>query len=173
VLLLPAGAGGPAHPNELLASGKSGTIYVINRDHIGHFNRKTDRIIQELPGAVTSSFDTPAYFDNTVYYGGVNDVLKSFTVSDGLLTPKDQATTKLPFPGSSPVMTSDGTQNGIVWVVSPSRELIAYDPADLKQLWSAPLPSYAEFTIPTITDDGHVFVGAASTFVAFGLPQPA
>ena len=79
VLLLPDGSGGPTHPNLLLASGKQGTVYVINRSNMGHFHPRSDNVVEEIPHAVTSSFDTPAYYLNTVYYAGVGDVLKSFS----------------------------------------------------------------------------------------------
>ena len=72
-------------PNLLLASGKAGTVYVINRDKMGHFHQRSDNIVQELPKAITASYDTPAYFDNTVYYAGVDDALKSFALVNGQL----------------------------------------------------------------------------------------
>jgi outer membrane protein assembly factor BamB len=172
VLILPDGMGGPAHPDLLLASGKSGTIYVLNRNHMGHFKKRFNPIVQMMPGATGGSFDTPALFNQTIYYAGVNDVAKSFTISNGILVQTGQATNTLPWPGATPVVSSDGAQNGIVWVVSGAKRLIAYDTTDLnKQLWSAPLPDYSHFAIPTITSDGHVFVGGGNDLVAFGLSQ--
>jgi len=170
VLVLPDGLGGPNHPDLLLASGKAGTIYVINRNHMGRFHRRSDRIVQTLRGALGGSFDTPAIFDNTIYYAGVNDFAKSFAFSNGVLVQTGEATNSLPDPGANPVISSDGAQNGIVWVISASKELIAYDATDLnKQLWSAPLPDYSHFAIPTITSDGHVFAGVGNDLVEFGL----
>jgi hypothetical protein len=173
VLILPDGLGGPTHPNLLLASGKAGTIYVINRNHMGHFTSGFNRIVQTLPDAIGGSFDTPAFFNNAIYYAGVEDVAKSFTLSNRLLVQTGQANNTIPWPGATPVISSDGPQNGIVWVVSGSKQLIAYDATDLtKQLWSAPLPDYSHFAIPTITSDGHVFVDVGNDLVAFGLSQP-
>jgi hypothetical protein len=170
VLILPDGAGGRAHPDLLLASGKSGTIYVINRNNMGHFHRSSDEIVQELNGAITGSFDTPAYFDNTIYYAGINDALKSFSLVKGRLVKTAQAPNTLPWPGANPEISSDGTQNGIVWVISPSDQLIAYNAMNLNnELWSAPLPGYSHFSLPAITDDGHVEVGAGNVLVGFGL----
>jgi len=172
VLILPNGWGGSKHPNLLLASGKSGAVYVINRNHMGHFHRTSDDIVQLLPHPITGSFDAPAYFDNTVYYAGVNDVLKSFTLVHGRLVETGQAPNSIPFPGASPVVSSDGTQNGIVWVISGSDQLIAYDVGNLSsELWSAPLPGYSHFSIPAITDDGYVEVGAGDVLVGFGLEE--
>ncbi len=172
VLILPDGLGGPAHPDLLLASGKSGTVYVLDRNEMGHYHRGSNHIVQTLTGVIGGSFDTPAIFNNTIYYAGVNDAVKSFTLENGVLVQTGQSTNSLPFPGASPVISSDGTNNGIVWVVSGSKELIAYDSTNLsKVLWSAPLPDYSHFAIPTITSDGHVFVGVGDQLVAFGLAQ--
>ena len=70
----PTGRAVRQHPNLLLASGKQGTVYVINRSNMGHFHPHSDNVVEEIPHAVTSSFDTPAYYLNTVYYAGVGDV---------------------------------------------------------------------------------------------------
>ena len=52
-------------------SGKQGTIYVIDRDNMGRFNPNSDNDIQEIDNAMPEgSFDTPAYFNGVVYYGG-------------------------------------------------------------------------------------------------------
>ena len=76
VLLLPDQAGGRRHPELMLASGKLGTLYLINRNRMGHFNRFSDDVVAELPRAITSSFDTPARFQNNIYYAGAGDVLR-------------------------------------------------------------------------------------------------
>jgi len=170
VLLLPSGLGGPAHPNLLLASGKSGTVYVIDCNNMGHFHQHSDSIVQELPSAVTSSFDTPAFYDHTIYYAGVGDVVKTFSLENGQLVETGRSANSLSFPGANPEVSSDATQNGIVWVTSAAHQLIALDATNLKkQLWAANLPDYSEFSIPALTDDGHVEVGAGNTLVGFGL----
>jgi PQQ-like domain len=173
VLIFPDGWGGPAHPNLLLASGKAGTVYVVDRDHMGHFHQKADRIVQVLPHTLTKSFDTPAFFDNTVYYAGGGDVVKAFNLLNGQLVETGHASNVIPWPGASPVVSSDGAQNGIVWVTSASDQLIAYNATNLSQvLWSTQLPAYSEFSIPAITDDGHVEVGVGDYLVGFGLDDP-
>ncbi len=170
VLLLPDGAGGPRHPNLLLASGKQGTLYVINRNNMGHFHPYSNKVFEELPGAITSSFDTPAYDLGTVYYAGAGDVLRSFAVVNGRLVPTGQGPNTFGLHGASPVVSSDGTENGIVWVISSSKTLFAYNATNVStDLWSASLPGYSTFAIPDVTSDGHVLVGAGNVLVAFGL----
>jgi hypothetical protein len=170
VLILPNGFGGPTHRNLLLASGKAGTIYVIDRSSMGKYHQKSNNIVQELPMALGGSFDTPAFFNNTVYYAGVSDVLESFKLVKGKLVKTGQSSSRLPWPGASPVVSSTGTQNGIIWVISSADRLIGYDPTNLsRELWTASIPGYSHFAIPTITDDGHVFVGADNVLMAFEL----
>jgi hypothetical protein len=178
VLLLPNGWGGPAHPNLLLASGKFGTIYVINRDDMGQFHKHSDDVVEELPGVMMASYDTPAFFDNTIYYAGVGDVVKAFTLKNGQLVETGHSTNSLPYPGANPEISSNGTANPIVWVISAANQLIAYDATNLSvQLWSGNLSLYSEFSVPDFTSDGHVEVGASDLLIGFGLqeedgPQP-
>jgi hypothetical protein len=172
VLLLPNGSDGPKHPDLLLASGKSGTLYVINRNAMGRFHPHSDQVLEEIPRAVTSSFDTPADYLNSVYYAGAGDVLKSFAFVNGRLVKTGESPNSFGFHGASPVVSSDGAQNGVVWVISSSDQLIAYNATNLSsELWSASLPGYSTFSIPDVTSDGHVEVGAGNILVGFGLGE--
>ena len=68
------------------------------------------------------------------------------------------------------MVSCDGPLNGIVWAISSSRHLIAYDATNLgKQLWTGAIPGYSTFSIPAVTNDGHVEVGAGTYLVGFGL----
>lgn len=68
------------------------------------------------------------------------------------------------------MISSDGAQNGLVWVLSSGKQLIAYNATDLShELWSATLPGYTRFSIPNVTDDGYVAVGAKNVLVTFAL----
>ena len=56
-----------------VGAGKDTNIYVVNRDNMGKWNpnnnkRSYQELIGALPGGVWSK---PSYFNNTVYYGGV------------------------------------------------------------------------------------------------------
>ena len=44
VLLLPDQSG--AHPHEMVSAGKNGTVYLVDRDNMGHFNSSSDQIVQ-------------------------------------------------------------------------------------------------------------------------------
>ena len=46
LLLLPDQPG--AHPHEMVSAGKNGTIYLVDRDNMGHFSSNNDQIVQSL-----------------------------------------------------------------------------------------------------------------------------
>jgi hypothetical protein len=68
VAILPDQTG--ANPHLLVQAGKEGTIYVINRDNMGHYNSSRDNIVQEIVGGTTSLFGSPVYFNGKVYIWG-------------------------------------------------------------------------------------------------------
>ena len=68
VLLLPDSVGSAAHPQLLVQTGKSGTIYLIDRNNLGQYNPNgtgPNNVVQQLTGAIAGggSYDTPAYYN--------------------------------------------------------------------------------------------------------------
>lgn len=120
-LLLPDQVTGP--PHLLVSAGKEGTIYLVNRDDMGHFHVGDDsQIVQSLPLAIGGLFGAPAYYANKVYFAGVGDTLKAFDLSDGLFvssTPSSQSPTTYGFPGATPVVSANGadSSSAIVWTL--------------------------------------------------------
>ena len=193
VLLLPDQPG--PHPQLLVQAGKNGRIYLINRDtgSMGEFNASTDHVVQVLPGGtITGSYDAPAYFNNgsqqLIYFLGPNDVLKSFSLSNGLLSTTPFAATSevFGFPGSSPSISANGTQNGIIWVLDNTQNgtgghaasgpavLHAYDATTLQELYNSTmvasdqLGDAVKFTVPVVVN-GKVYVGTQTGLYVFGL----
>ena len=89
------------------AAAKSGTIYVVNRDNMGHFHAGNDsQIVQSLPGILPNglqeegNYSAPAFFNGYVYFAAVNDTLKAFQLTNGLLSngPTSQSLGCLPEP---------------------------------------------------------------------------
>ena len=189
-LLLPDQNG--ANPHELVQVGKSGTIYVINRDQFTagnlHYcntncNNMDAQIAQEIPGAVGGLWSMPAYWNNSIYFLGVGDSLKSFSLTNGALPTSFSASSGSSFgyPGATPSISSDGNSNGIVWAVNTSggaAVLNAYDPANgLASLYSSAnqgsrdtAGSGVKFAVPTIAN-GKVFVGTQTELDVYG-PLP-
>jgi hypothetical protein len=165
-----------------LGGGKDGTIYVVNRDNMGHFDPDSDSIYQELLGSIGAIFSAPAYFQQTIYYGSVNHAIKAFAIQDGRLTlqPTDQTANPFPYPGATPSISAAVDQNPILWAVennSNSAVLHAYDALNLShELYnSTQAPSSRDqfglgnkFITPTIAN-GRVYVGTTDSIAVFGL----
>ena len=202
---LDLGAGGPVllvdqpggpHPHELISAGKSGTIYVVNRDNMGHYNPNNDsQIIQSLPGVLPNgdaeigNFSTPVYFNGYIYYGAVNDSLKAFQLTNGLLStaPTSESAAIFPIRGASFAISSNGSSNGILWALqnngqAPDNDigapgvLFAYDANNLtNELYDTTqagsrdtLDLAAKFSIPLVAN-GKVFVAGQSQLTVLGL----
>ena len=158
------------YPHEYIGSGKSGVIYVIDRDNMGGYNASTDtgRVIQEV-NLGNGNFDTAAYFNETIYYHGVNGVLKAYTLTNGMLSAAPSAQASVPNSsgqGATPSISANGTANGIVWNVqfSGSHEVLhAYDATTLQELYNSSqnaardqLGAGVKFITPTIADGAGV-----------------
>ena len=179
-LLLPdvKDSGGTTH-HLAVGAGKDQAIYVVDRDNLGKFNATSDQIWQEMPGGLGGSeFGMPAYFNGTVYYGAVDDVLRAFTVVNAKLTPATTSTHSFGYPGATPSISANGSNNGIVWVAENggTAGLYAYDAADLShELYDSNQAGSRDqfgpgnkFITPTIAN-GKVYVGTPTGVAVFGL----
>jgi uncharacterized protein (TIGR03437 family) len=175
-LLLPDGAGSAAHPHLLVSGSKAGTVYLLDRDNLGHSRpERDDQIVQSLVGAVGPLFGIPVYFNNTVYFSAAHDQVKAFSLQNGLLSaaPVSASNSTYAVLGSVPSISANGAANGILWTIDPAAQLHAYDAADLShQLYHASVGSFVKFSTPTIAN-GKVYVGTADSLVVFGLQGQA
>jgi hypothetical protein len=184
-VLLPDSAGSTTHPHLIVAAGKEGTIHLVDRDNMGHFNSAGDsQIVQELNGAVGAVRSTPAFFNHTIYYQGNGDVMRAFTITNAVIgsTPASTSSGTISAPGGTPIVTANGLNNSIVWVVSPDAYgssgpavLYAYAATNLAvELYSSsqnlardnPGPAVRMNTLTAM--NGKVFVGGQSTLSIFG-----
>ena len=160
-------------------------VYVLDRDNLGQLGTSADNIIQRLDNqvgayatttkSVQACFTSPAMWGQNVYFGGKYDVLKMFTLdpNTGLLstTPVSQGTLAYGYPGGNPVISANGTANGIVWTIdSKTNALIASDATNLANtLFSGTLSvPVIRWTVPTVVN-GHVYVGGQGMVFGFGL----
>ncbi|HKD86644.1 MAG TPA: hypothetical protein VKB58_17985 [Terriglobales bacterium] len=185
VALLPDQSG--PHPHLLIQVGKEGTIDLIDRDNMGHFHSGNDnQIVQTLPFAVGGVWGGPAFWNNNAYFGGQYDHLKVFAFNpqtEQLSTnPTSSSPQAFSFPGPTPAISSNGTSNGIAWIVetdtypSGSAELRAYNAVSLgTELYNSEQNAgrdqaglAVKFVVPVIAD-GHVFVAAQNQVAIYGL----
>lgn len=185
VMLLPDQPGPLAHL--MVGGGKNGRIYLINRDQMStgnnHFDatNTVDYVVQTLSGQVASSFSTPCWFNGAVYYAGNGDKLKAFAVTNGLLssTPVSIGSRTFGFPGATPSVSANGTNQGIIWALQTGTPgvLVAYDATNLtNELYNstqAPgnrdrFTSGVKYVVPTVAN-GKAYVGGKYMLSIFGL----
>jgi len=193
-LLLPDSVGSASHPHLIIGAGKAGTLHLVDRDNMGHYNTANDnQIVQEVSGVIGSAFSSPAYFNHQIYYQGDYDVMKAFAITNGVITstPVSQSGDSFGYHGSTPVISANGLANAIAWVIqadgyasSGPAVLRAYNATNLAQeLYNSSQnlardnPGVAvKFTLPVVTG-GKVYVGAEYALSVYGpaifLPAPA
>lgn len=181
-LLLPDQPG-TTYPHLLVQIGKEGTIDLVNRDNMGHWHSGNDsQIVQTIPFAIGGIWGSPAFWNNTAYFGGSYDRLKaySFDSHQEKLAFASESPEFFNFPGSTPSISSNGTNNGIVWIIENdtygggNAVLRAYDATNLgDELYNSEqnpgrdrVGLAVKFTVPTIAD-GNVFVGAENQVVMY------
>ena len=171
----------------LIGAGKDGNIYVVDRDDMGKFvagasaNTNVYQVVTGgLPGGVWS---TPAFFNGVLYYGAAYNVMRAFPISAARLAtaPSSQTATTFNYPGATPSISANGTQNGIVWALESNPNspavLHAYDATNLThELYNsdqAPndrdkFGNGNKFVTPLIVN-GKVYVGTQTGVAVFGL----
>jgi hypothetical protein len=185
LLIVPTQTTG-SYPYLLVQAGKSGFVYLLNRQNLGGYNPAGDQVVQELPWAVgdVGAWSSPAYWNGTVYYWGQIDTLKAFALVNGQLTgPTAVSSEKYGYPGANPTISANGNTQGIVWsletdgyMTSGPSVLMAHNAANVSTtLYSSNTnlsrdnPGNAvKFTVPTVVN-GKVYVGAQYQLSVYGM----
>src|SRR5581483_8639114 len=167
-------------------------------DNMGKYMQSTNsQIVQSFP-ADNGSFSTPAFWQNNLYIAGATqgaaDNLRAYTFNPatGLFTTSASSVSShsFPFPGATPVVSSTGTSNGIVWAVDSScygipspcgntatpAVLHAFDATNLShELWNSSQAgqrdqagSAVKFSVPTVAN-GKVYIGTRTEVDVYGL----
>ena len=178
-------------PHLLLTGGKQGTLYLIDRDALGGYNTKGDRIVGEFPNALNSQFDTSAYFNGTLYSWDRLDPTTHakdspqgvFACSITALSAPTTGAVSYGYPGSSPSISANGTTDGIVWSLDNQKFgtgspaiLRAYDANNITdELYDSAQAGTRDqagpankFAVPTIAN-GKVYVGGNDALTVYGL----
>ena len=182
VIDVPSG-GGTAHL--VLGAGKDGHIYAADRNNMGKWNpNNNDNIYQDFTNAMpTGEFGSPAFFNNTVYYGALYASIRAFPVRQGKIQPVSRQTiTSFTYPGTSPSISSNQLNNGIVWAVengrgSKSSVLHAFAAVDVnRELYNSnqaaardQLPGMGNKFITPMIANGRVYVATRMGVAVYGL----
>jgi Bacterial Ig-like domain (group 1) len=179
-LILPDQPG--LYPHELVAGGKGGTLYLINRDDLGQYNSGYDNVIQSFPGETSFQLTgVPSYWNGSVYVAGDHDYIKQYGLVNGYLTttPVSQSTVQFGGKGvASTSITSNGTQGGILWALQHSTNILyAFDPTNLaNEFYNSKqalhqrdkIGDMARYVTPTISN-GKVYIPERTELAVFGL----
>jgi len=188
------GSGGPmllpdqpgAHRHLLFMGGKGQEVYLIDRDRMGRFNPRGNSAAAQTgktPGMVMGA---ASFWNGHVFTLWSSDVIRDFAMQGGLLSRKPVAMGTHVFtdPGATPTISSNGSRDGIVWVIETRTwngsdrpaVLHAYDAANVaRELYSSEQRSSRDragdavrFAIPTVVN-GRVYVGAKGQVDVYGL----
>jgi hypothetical protein len=198
LVLLPTLSSG----RQLLAQqSKQGTIYLLDRNNLGKYcvtqipacGNSDPQIVQEIMGASGGLWGSPAYWNGSLYWTGVNEPIKAYSFnanSSGLISqaPTSESAQSFAFSSPTPSISANGNTNGILWALDGSSDnstcvagadclgLFAYDATDLTKLLykssqaanNRDSPGSAvKFETPIIAN-GKVYVGTQGAATAYG-----
>jgi len=168
----------------VVGAGKDAIIYVLDRDNMGKFNSASNNIWQQVNGALGGEIrSSPAYFNGNLYFGPSGGKLKAFSVTNAKVSaaPTSQSASSFVYPGTSPIVSANGTTNAIVWTYENSTTagavLHAYDATNLaNELYNSAQATGSrdqfgtgnKFITPTVAG-GKVFAGTTNSVGVFGL----
>ena len=176
VLVLPDQPG--KYPHLAAAVGKEGTIYLLNRDKMGHFcstcKTRDTQVVQELP-AFAPETGALVYWNGVIYTSANGLPITAISLTNGGLGPTPIAQSKKMASGHSPVISSNGASAAVLWQLDGST-LNAFDASILATLYASSqaankrdvLPSLPHFANMLVAN-GKVYVGTNNSLVVYGL----
>jgi hypothetical protein len=179
-MLLPDQSG--AYPHLAVVEGKGGVLYLVDRDHMGHWQPGNNSHAVQTMAVPNGVFGSMAYWNHYVYLLSDGDALRQFALIDGKLSPK--AASGFPGVSATPTLSANGLDDGIVWLLrskvgnTPDQPaaLYAYDAANVAhELYNSEQNAGRDraglalrFNIPTVVN-GHVYVGTKHEVDGYGL----
>ncbi len=193
--------GTPSVPHLLVQSGKTGYVYLLNRDNLGGMGQGPggkDKVLQRLgpyggvwDGSAAWPGDGGYVYIPSVEAGNHKENLRFFKyeekAGEPTLSLAAESAESLEFGSGSPIVTSNGAEKGtaILWMTSCSypnkhcekAKLLAYSAVPTsgspKPLWQAAIGTAAKFSRPDASN-GHVYVGNSEGDVfGYSGPRPA
>ena len=182
VLILPDQ--GSSIPHQLIAGGKEGIAYVINRDNMGMYSASDDNVVQEvaliyqnpIPAPQKSVlFSSPAYWNNTVYFTPEGAPIAGYQWGSGAVPLGTPVSTVQSYVGGhSPSISANGNTNGILWAIS-GNNIYAFNAITMQLLYNSKqvvsrdaLPPVAHYATQTVVN-GKAYVATQTTLSVYGL----
>ena len=162
-------------------AGKDSNLYLVNRANMGKFNSSSNKIYQELSGALPGGmWNSPAYWAGRLYYGPVGSPLLAFQFKQAKLqtSPVAQSSNSFGFPGATLTISSNAATNAIVWAVENVNPAVlhAYTATNLTELYNTNQAANGrdqfgngnKYANPTVAN-GKVYVPTTNGVGVFGL----
>ncbi len=165
-----------------VGAGKDAYIYLVDRSNMGKFNAANDNAIyQKLGGFLNGGiWSMPAYFNGTLYFGPVGNRIRAFPFQAARLsTSSSQTSQSFAYPGATPSISANGTNNAILWATENTSPAVlhAYAASNLAvELYNSNqaangrdhFGSGNKFITPTIAS-ARVYVGTTTGVGVLGL----
>ena len=154
---------------------------------MGKFNVNSSAVYQEF-SLGNPVYSSPAWFNNTLYYGPVGSPISAYTFSGGSFNTSSPMSSSHSFvncanTGATPSISANGSANGIVWAWDTPCDnnrnhqvavLYAFDAGTLTELYNSTQNTSEDFgtsitfATPTVAN-GKVYVGTNTDVAVFGL----
>ena len=167
--------------NLAVGAGKDSNLYVVDRTNMGKFNSGSNKIYQELSGALPGGvWSMPALLNGSVYYGPVGSPILKFQFQNAKLlsSPAARTSNSFGYPGATPSISANSGNNGIVWVTANTNPAVlhAYNAKTLVELYNSNQAAGGrdhfgagnKYITPMIAH-GKVYVGTTNSVGVFGL----
>jgi hypothetical protein len=186
------GSGGPMllpdqpgpHPHLAVVEGKGGILYLVDRDHMGHWQPDNDGHAVQTIAVPQGVFGSMTYWNHYLYMLSDSDALRQLAVQDGKLSLKAASSNTFPGVSATPIVSANGPKDGVVWVLRSKvwnagdrpAVLYAYDAANVAhELYDSEQNAGRDraglalrFNIPMVVN-GHVYVGTRREVDVYGL----
>jgi len=175
------------YPNLAIAGGKEGTIYLLNLDSMGGYNASGNtQIPQQLIGAIRGSvpgqavdgfWNEPSYWNGYVYIFALHDVLRVFTLQNGLLSTAAVNKGTIQMNAPLAVISANANENPVIWVLQWEKSILrAYKYNNMEnQIYGTNqnptrdgLDGHTAKTAPIVAN-GRVYVGTTTNLDVYGL----
>ena len=115
------GSGGPMllpdqpgpHPHLLVVGGKAPGMYVLNRDHLGHYQPHNNSQAVQVVSTKGGIYGSMAYWNHNVYVLSDSDAVRDYEVKDGKLVFKAASSFRLPDHAATPPYLRMATRMGL------------------------------------------------------------
>lgn len=179
----------------MIGAAKNGSLYVLNRDNLGKYSACPDLpsraqvVVPMGDTPIQPILSTPLFWNDAVYVAPANSRLKAFPMPGGVLNPTPlalQSPEILGPQGATPVLSSNGANNAIIWLIDSTGALVtpnmpavlrAFDAGNLSnEIYNSTTASAdrdkagpaVKFTVPTVAN-GRVYVGTQTELDVYGL----